>query len=110
MLFSVLVLTVFQLCGCCTTAVESGLNNPNSYCGSDSEKIEKALAYAAKNSLPLEITRRTAGDERDFWLIDRAILLPENMELPTIISAAMIFTSMFRTVRLPRMVLLPELP
>ncbi|MBO5721599.1 MAG: hypothetical protein J6S19_00670, partial [Lentisphaeria bacterium] len=81
MLFSVLVLTVFQLCGCCTTAVESGLNNPNAYCGSDSEKIEKALAYAAKNSLPLEITRRTAGDERDFWLIDRAILLPENMEL-----------------------------
>ena len=81
MLFSALLLTAFLLGGCCTTAVDSALNNPNSYCGSDSEKIEKALEYAAKNSLPLEITRRNAGDERDFWLIDRAILLPENMEL-----------------------------
>lgn len=50
-------------------------NNPNFYCGSDSEKIEQALAFAAKNSLPLEITRRCADDDRDFWLIERAILL-----------------------------------
>ncbi|MBO5723025.1 MAG: hypothetical protein J6S19_07915, partial [Lentisphaeria bacterium] len=56
-------------------------NNPNFYCGSDSEKIEQALAFAAQNSLPLEITCRCAGDDRDFWLIDRAILLPADSVL-----------------------------
>lgn len=58
------------------------LNNPNSYaCGSDSEKIESALAFAVSNHLPLEITARKADDGRDYWLLDRAILLPENSEL-----------------------------
>ncbi|MBO7146308.1 MAG: hypothetical protein J6W81_00995 [Lentisphaeria bacterium] len=58
------------------------LNNPNAYsAGSDSERIELALDYALKNSLPLEITARQADDGRNFWLLDRAILLPENSEL-----------------------------
>lgn len=58
------------------------LNNPNAYpAGSDSERIELALDYALKNSLPLEITARQSDDGRNFWLLDHAILLPENSEL-----------------------------
>ena len=73
---------VLVLSGCCTySRPGKKLNNPNSYCGSDSEKIEKALVYAAKNQLPLEITARCAPDGRSYWLLDRAILLPGNMEL-----------------------------
>lgn len=59
----------------------ASLNNPNSYNGSDSEKIEQALAYAVEHKLPLEITGRDAGDGRTHWLIDRAILLPGNFTL-----------------------------
>lgn len=58
------------------------LNNPNFYeNGSDSERIELALDFACKNNLPLEITARDSSDGRNFWLIDRAILLPGNSEL-----------------------------
>jgi len=53
-------------------------NDPNAYTGTDSERIEKALAFAVKNGLPLEINRRNSGS---CWLLDRAILLPENFEL-----------------------------
>ena len=51
-------------------------NNPNEWQGTDSERIESALDYAMKNNLPLEITRRADADGRDFWLIDRAVLVP----------------------------------
>ena len=43
------------------------LNNPNAYpAGSDSERIELALDYALKNSLPLEITARQSDDGRSY--------------------------------------------
>lgn len=51
-------------------------NDPNEWQGTDSDRIDRALDYAMKNGLPLEITRRKDADGRDFWLIDRAVCLP----------------------------------
>lgn len=60
-------------------------NNPNAYeSGSDSDRIEKALAYAKANSLPLEITARESRDGRTHWMIDRAVCLPGNTEMQII--------------------------
>jgi hypothetical protein len=58
-------------------------NNPAFYTGSDSERIEQAQVYAQSHNLPLEITRRPVkgDDQRDFWCIDRAILLPADSEV-----------------------------
>ena len=57
-------------------------NNPNAYgTGSDSDRIEQALAYAKANSLPLEITARESADGRTHWLIDRAVCLPGDTEM-----------------------------
>ena len=71
------------LTGCCINGSNANGNNPNAYIGSDSERIEKALGYAVKNGMPLEITARKGNcdSERNYWLIDRAIELPENMEM-----------------------------
>ena len=60
-------------------------NNPNAYgTGSDSDRIEQALAFAKANSLPLEITAREAADGRTHWLIDRAVCLPGDTEMQII--------------------------
>ena len=71
------------LTGCCVTGGNANGNNPNAYTGSDSERIEKALVYAVQTGMPLEITARKGNcdSERNYWLIDRAIELPENMEM-----------------------------
>ena len=71
------------LTGCCVTGSNANGNNPNAYTGSDSERIEKALVYAVRTGMPLEITARKGNcdSERNYWLIDRAIELPENMEM-----------------------------
>ena len=58
--------------------------SPNDFCGTDSQKIRQAIAAAgAGGSGVLHIPRRKADvlSDRDFWLIDEAILLPGNMEL-----------------------------
>ena len=58
--------------------------SPNDFCGTDSQKISRAIAAASAAGCPgVCISRRKADDisDRDFWLIDEAVLLPENMEL-----------------------------
>ena len=61
-----------------TTAQSTFMENPNSYRGTDSERIEQALAAAARRGVPVCMTARRPDDcaERPYWLIDRAILLP----------------------------------
>ena len=58
-------------------------NNPNLHSGTDSERIEAALTYAKRNNLPLEITARKPDSlaNREYWLIDRAILIPGDFEV-----------------------------
>ena len=56
--------------------------NPNEFKGTDSERIEYALAaVAAKGGGKVVISRREDADGREFWLLDRAILLDSNMTL-----------------------------
>ena len=56
--------------------------NPNQFKGTDSERIEEAVAAVkAQGGGKIVITRREDSDGRDFWLIDRAILLDSNMTL-----------------------------
>lgn len=57
--------------------------NPNSYSGSDSERIRQAAeaAFAAGEPLRIPPRRPDAVSRRGFWLIDSAILLPENATL-----------------------------
>ena len=48
-------------------------------CATDSETFEKALAARQSDGILIVPPRRSDIEpERDFWLIDRAILLPEN--------------------------------
>ncbi len=55
--------------------------DPNDYTGSDIEKINSAVADAAKAGSFVRMGKRLPDENssRDFWLIDSAILLPENM-------------------------------
>ena len=56
--------------------------NPNQFKGTDSERIEQAVAAVkAQGGGKIVMTRREDADGRDFWLIDRAILLDSNMTL-----------------------------
>lgn len=59
--------------------------DPNSYSGSDSERIHQAARAAFGAGVPLRIPPRrpleTEEFPRDYWLIDTAILLPENATL-----------------------------
>jgi hypothetical protein len=60
-----------------TTFLSSDIANPNAYRGTDSERIEQALAAALQRGLPLRLTAREPDElsERRHWLLDRAILL-----------------------------------
>lgn len=57
--------------------------DPNDYTGSDIEKIQAAIEEARNSSRAVRIPCRKKEHEndRDFWLIDSAIILPENMTL-----------------------------
>ena len=55
--------------------------DPNNFTGSDIEKINAAVLAAQKEDGVVRIGRRKADDGRNFWLIDSAILLPENTTL-----------------------------
>ena len=57
--------------------------DPNDFNGSDIEKINSAIAYAAENNAHVRIPKRRAdaASSRDFWLIDSAIFLPGDMTL-----------------------------
>lgn len=60
-----------------------GSLDPNSYPGTDSERIEQAAraAFAAGRPLRIPARRPDAVSPRSFWLIDAAILLPGNATL-----------------------------
>ena len=55
--------------------------DPNDYSGTDTEKIQSAVADAHREGSFVRMGRRRKDERssRDFWLIDSAILLPENM-------------------------------
>ena len=52
--------------------------DPNNYSGTDSEKIEAALRFAKEHEEPLMIPARKPDERssRNWWLLDRAILIP----------------------------------
>lgn len=54
--------------------------NVNDYiAGCDSETIERAIAAKGQDGIILLPPRKSDKEpERDYWLLDRAILLPEN--------------------------------
>lgn len=57
--------------------------DPNDFIGSDIEKINAAIASATGTTNCVKISKRrgNSADDRDFWLIDSAILVPGNMTL-----------------------------
>ncbi len=57
--------------------------DPNSYVGSDSERIARALDAASKSGGLVRIPPRVPDEvaDRTFWLLDSAILLPANTTL-----------------------------
>ena len=57
--------------------------DPNYYSGSDSERINAAVRDAVKFGGRVKISRRKpdSSSQRDFWLLDSAILVPANTVL-----------------------------
>ncbi len=57
--------------------------NPNNFIGSDSERIQAAINSAAMYGGKVTITARIPDDtaSRNYWLLDSAILVPENTTL-----------------------------
>ncbi|MBQ2851078.1 MAG: hypothetical protein IJE77_11410 [Thermoguttaceae bacterium] len=71
------------LCGCgdvASVANEPAANDPNAYTGTDSERIEQAVAAAPEfgGLVRIPARRPDAASPRTHWLLDRAILLPSN--------------------------------
>ena len=59
-----------------------GAVTPNEFAGSDSERIERAIAKACETGeRSIEIPRMNAARKDAVWLIDRAILLPDDFTL-----------------------------
>lgn len=54
---------------------------PNDFRGTDSERIEQALAQLPASGGTLVIPPRQDADGRDWWLLDRAILLADHTTL-----------------------------
>ncbi|MDO5308967.1 MAG: hypothetical protein Q4G03_05685 [Planctomycetia bacterium] len=63
-----------------TLLAQTPSNNPNDYAGADSDRIQAAVNAAPLNQGVVHIPARRPDDEanRDYWLLDRAILLPAN--------------------------------
>ena len=84
---SVALATVVIISGCCSNQeqrkVTMNYTDPNNYKGSDIERINAAIRDAEKHGGIVKIFKRKADkiSNRDFWLIDSAILLPENTML-----------------------------
>lgn len=62
---------------------ERPANDPNAYSGSDSERIARAVAASAEFGGLVRVPARVpdAEADRDFWLLDSAILLPGDTTL-----------------------------
>lgn len=83
-----LFLPVFMLSTVCFAESEMQRSpfyfEPGDYTGSDIERINAALKDAGKCGGTVRIGKRqgkNAGDRRDFWLIDSAMLVPGNIHL-----------------------------
>ncbi|MBR2641842.1 MAG: hypothetical protein IKD46_01815, partial [Lentisphaeria bacterium] len=50
--------------------------DPNDFSGSDSERLNQAVARAAEEGVPVRIGKRKG--EREYWLLDSAVLVPSN--------------------------------
>ena len=75
---------LFLLAGCCSIDREGMMfTDPNDFCGSDIEKIQSAINAAQKLGGKVRIPARKPDQtsNRDFWLIDSAILIPSNTTL-----------------------------
>ena len=76
-----------SIAGCCfyqeQKEISMNYTDPNNYEGSDIERINAAVRDARTNSGIVRIFKRKPDktSDRDFWLIDSAILLPENTTL-----------------------------
>ncbi|MBN2450394.1 MAG: hypothetical protein JXR77_08390 [Lentisphaeria bacterium] len=59
---------------------ETPLLTPNDFAGTDSERIHQAVTAGAAQGLRVVIPRRnrSADGDRDVWLLDTAILLPQD--------------------------------
>lgn len=73
-------------CGCASMQhgkFSAGYTDPNNYEGSDIERINAAVRDAHKTGGIVRIFKRKPDkkSDRDFWLIDSAVLLPENTTL-----------------------------
>ena len=71
---------------CSTTDTQpgrQGYSDPNCYSGSDSERINAAVRDAQKFGGRVRISRRKPDtvSDRDYWLLDSAILVPGNTVL-----------------------------
>lgn len=66
-----------------SVAAQRPSNNPNDYSGSDSERIAAALDAAKYWNGVIRIASRApdAESDRQYWLLDSAILLPSNTTL-----------------------------
>lgn len=64
-------------------AAESPVVSPNSFQGSDAERINQAIRAGAERGWKVVVPRinRCQGVERDLWLLDSAILVQENTVL-----------------------------
>ena len=82
-----LISTGIAVCtsGCACTAMEDSMNytDPNNYEGSDIERINAAVKDSRKTGGIVRIFKRRPDkkSDRDFWLIDSAILLPPDTAL-----------------------------
>ena len=76
-----------SIAGCCFNQEQKEISmnytDPNNYEGSDIERINAAVRDARTNGGIVRIFKRKPDktSDRDFWLIDSAILLPENTTL-----------------------------
>ena len=55
--------------------------SPNSFQGTDSERINEAIRVASEKGLSVVVPRRNEGRQEDLWLLDSAILVRENTTL-----------------------------
>lgn len=78
--FFVLAITFLQ---CAYLFADSPSNNPNTYKGTDSQRIAAAIAAAPDHGGIVRIPPREADaiSDRTFWLLDSAIILPANTTL-----------------------------
>lgn len=80
-----IIIAIFAIAFTCTFAVNGAesSNNPNDYLGGDSARIAQAVSNAPQHGGVVRIPPRNADKESDrtYWLLDSAILLPENTTL-----------------------------